>query len=186
MAWASTILTSEFFWGIIVGLILTVIGSYFLALFTTWQGRRERKNVLKSFCVDTVRNIRQIIDDMDATRGKAKMIHHEYLALLDIETQVFGRNREQLIYLPLDVRDNVRKFVTDCATRRAEIGNHLTTFYNQMNLAGQFEAQGNAMQAQNIRNAAAGPLVQANRALDELVLRARDSESVIQIVTSVK
>ena len=118
---------------------------------------------------------------------RLKNFSDRLLALLDIENQVFSRNREQLIYLPLDVRDRVRKFVTDCAIRRAEIGNFLTTFYNQMNLAGQFEAQGNAMQAQNARNAAAsGPLTQANKALDQLVLRAKDSEVVIQAVASVK
>ena len=42
MAWVKTILESEFFWGIIVGLLLSIIGSYFLALFSAQQQRRER------------------------------------------------------------------------------------------------------------------------------------------------
>src|SRR5262249_60821626 len=44
-----------------------------------------------------------------------------YLSILDIEINVFCRNREHITHLPNPVRENVRKFVTDCAVRRAEI-----------------------------------------------------------------
>jgi len=123
---------------------------------------------------------------MNATRSKAKIVHPDYLALLDVEIQVFGRNREQLIYLPQDVRDKVRNFITDCAIRRAEIGNHLTQFNNLWNLSTQSEVQGNTPQAINTRNAANTPLTEANKALDALVLRVRDSDGVIKDVVSVR
>jgi hypothetical protein len=186
MAWVRTALESEFFWGIIVGLILTVVGSYFLALFTARQQQQERKDVLRNFCMDTVINIRQIIEDMDTTRSKARLIHHDYLVLFDVEYQVFTRNREHLIYLPLDVRDKVRRFITDCAIRRAEIGNYLTTFNNQWNLAGQLEAQGHGPEAERARSAANVPLTQAHKALDALVLRAKDSDGVIKDIANAK
>jgi hypothetical protein len=187
MAWVGTILESEFFWGVLVGILLTVIGAYFLAVFTVRQQRREQKKVIKSFCIDTVTNIRQIVDDMNATRGNAQMMHyHYYLTLIDIENQVFSRNREHLISLPPDVREKVRKFVTDCAIHRAEIGNYLTTFNEQWAQADQFEVQRDAYHT-NVRKAATeGPLAQANKALDALVQRSRDSEGVIKDVASVR
>jgi hypothetical protein len=79
--WVLTVLTSEFFWGVIVGLFLSIIGSYFLARFTATTQRHERKEVLKNFCADTVTNIRQIVDDMDSVRSKSQLIHHDYLML---------------------------------------------------------------------------------------------------------
>jgi hypothetical protein len=183
MAWIGNILESEFFWGVIVGLLLTVIGSYFLTMFTTWQQRRERKEVLKNFCVDTVTNIREIIDDMVATRSKA---NQDYLTLLDLEIQVFTRNREHTVYLSKDVRDKVRKFMTDCAIRRAEIGNHLTTFYNRRAVADQYQAQGDTMHAQYAMKDANGSLAQADTAMNALVLRAKDSDSVIKDVMGIR
>jgi hypothetical protein len=70
---------------VIVGLLLSVIGSYFLALFTSQQQRQERKNILKNFCADTVINIRQIVDDMEAFRRRSQLIHYDYLSLFDVE-----------------------------------------------------------------------------------------------------
>jgi hypothetical protein len=169
--WVWTVLTSEFFWGVVVGLLLSILGSYFLALFTARRQRQDRKEVLKNFCADTVTNIRQIVDDMNSVRSKSQLIHGDYLMLLDVEVNVFGRNREQLIYLPPALRDRIRKFVTDCAIRRAEIGNHLSTFSNQWALADHLLAQGNGPQAQRVRDdATAGPLAAAHKALDALVI----------------
>jgi hypothetical protein len=187
MDWVWNVLKSEFFWGIIVGLFFTVIGSYSLAFFAARRQRQEQKKVLKSFCIDTVTNIRQIVDDMNATRSKVQMNHyHYYLALLDIENQVFSRNREHLISLPHDVREKVRKFVADCVVRRAEIGNHITTFMERCALADQFEVQRDE-QHMNVRKAATdGPLAQAHKAIDALVLRAKDSDGVIKVIASVR
>jgi hypothetical protein len=58
-------------------------------------------------------------------RQKANVIHTDYVTLLDIEFSVFNRNREHIIHLPNPARDNVRKFVNDCAIRRGEIGAYL-------------------------------------------------------------
>jgi hypothetical protein len=78
-----------------------------------WSVRcQERKQILKAFCADTVTNIRQIVGDMDNTRSKSNIIHNDYLVLLDVENNVFGRNREHLVTLPAELRDRVRKFVT--------------------------------------------------------------------------
>src|SRR5262245_14199887 len=103
------VLMTEFFGGVIVGLLLSIIGAYCLAVFTSRQQRKGQKDLIKSFCIDTVDSIRSIVDDMVDRRQKAQVIHGDYLALLDIEFNAFAKNREQIGDLPNPVRDNVRK-----------------------------------------------------------------------------
>jgi len=55
--WIVTVLTSEFFWGVIVGLVLSVIGAYCLAVFAARQQRKAQKDLIKNFCIDTVNNL---------------------------------------------------------------------------------------------------------------------------------
>jgi hypothetical protein len=51
-------------------------------------------------CINTVDNIKAIVDDMADHRQKSNVVHPDYLTLLDIEFNVFGRNREHIIHLP--------------------------------------------------------------------------------------
>jgi hypothetical protein len=76
--------------------------------------------------------------------------------------------------------------MTDCAIRRAEIGNHLTTFYNRRAVADQYQAQGDTMHAQYAMKDANGSLAQADTAMNALVLRAKDSDSVIKDVMGIR
>jgi hypothetical protein len=138
-----TVLTSEFFWGVIVGVVLTAIGTWLQTIFTVRQQRKAQKDLIKNFCIDTVNNLKAIVEDMVDYRQRTQVIHGDYLTLVDVEINVFGRNREQIIHLPNPVRENVRKFVTDCAIRRAEIGNHLGELLKIMTLADQLQAQRN-------------------------------------------
>jgi hypothetical protein len=178
--WLVTVLTSEFFWGVIVGLALAAFGAWLQAIFTGRQQRKAQKDLIKNFCIDTVTNLRAIVDDMVNHRQPTQVIHGDYLALLDIEIDVFGRNREHIIHLPNPVRENVRKFVTDCAIRRAEIGNHLSEFSRFMALADQLQSQGDAPQAQRVRNQPAEVARRnANQALDQLVARVKDSHDLV-------
>jgi hypothetical protein len=57
---------------------------------------------------------------------------------------------------------------------------------NQWALANQFLAQGNQVQAQSAQNAANNILPQAHKALDELILRSKDSDGVINDIANVK
>jgi len=108
-----SLLMSEFFWGLIVGLLLSVIGAYCLAVFTTRQQQKAQRDLIKNFCIDTVDNIKTIVDDMVDRRQQMQVIHGDYLTLLDIEFNVFAKNRKQIGHLPNPVRDNVRKFAKD-------------------------------------------------------------------------
>jgi len=56
--WIANVLTSEFFWGVIVGLVLSVIGAYCLAIFTAREQQKGQKNLIKNFCIDTVNNVK--------------------------------------------------------------------------------------------------------------------------------
>ena len=51
------ILTSEFFWGIIIGLILSVVGGWTLAHFTVKKQRDNQRELIKRLCCDTAKNI---------------------------------------------------------------------------------------------------------------------------------
>jgi hypothetical protein len=176
--WVVDVLKSEFFWGVMVGLILSVIGAYYLALFAAKQQRAQQKETVKNFCADTIKNLRQIVDDMAELRTKVKAIHHDYLMLMDVEIGVFGRNREHLITLPEPLRHQVRKFVTDCALRRAEIANHLSAFDSKWRLADELRAQGHGPESERARTDSNVPLAAANKALDDLIARVSSSATL--------
>jgi hypothetical protein len=183
----TTVLTSEFFWGVIAGLLLSVIGAYCLAVFTTRQQRKAQKDLIKNFCIDTVDNIKVIVDDMVDCRQRTQVIHTDYLALLDIEFNVFSKNREHIIRLPNPVRDNVRKFVNDCAIRRAEIGNHLFQFNNSWAYANHLHTRGQMVEAQRVRKEEAEMARHnADQALGQLVVRVKDSADLVNSLKGVR
>lgn len=180
MEWIMEVLKSEFFWGVVVGVVLTTIGAWCQVILTIRQQRKAQKDLIKNFCIDTIKNLKAVVDDMVNHRQMTQVIHHDYLMLLDIEFNVFGRNREHIIHLPNPVRENVRKFVSDCAIRRAEIGTNLAQFTNLWTLADQLQSQGQAQQAQQVRTQQANvPLASAHQALDQLAVRVKDSADLM-------
>jgi len=177
---ATTLLMSEFFWGVIVGLLLSLIGAYCLAVFITREQRKAQKDLIKNFCADTVDSIKNIVDDMVDRRQQTQVIHGDYLALLDIEFNAFAKNRELIGHLPNPVRDNVRKFVNDCAIRRAEIGSHLFQFNNSWTYANQLHTRGQMVEAQRVRKEEAEMARHnADQALARLVVRVKDSADLV-------
>jgi hypothetical protein len=173
------VLTSEFFWGVIVGVVLAGVGGFLQVVFQSRQATNERVALFRSFTIDTARNIQRIVADMDDTRRRARAIHPEFLTLLDVEIGAFGRNREHLISLPLPIRDIVRAYMNDCALIRAEIGGGLAQFGRLTTLADQLLTSGNGPHAQRTRDEAGVPLQAANIALDRLVIRSRDATQLI-------
>jgi hypothetical protein len=181
------VLTSEFFWGVVVGLFLSVIGAYCLAVFTIRQQWKAQRDLIKNFCIDTVDNIKTIVDDMVDHRQRTQVIHGDYLALLDIEFNAFAANRERIVQLPNPVRVDVRKFVNDCAIRRAEIGNHLFQFNNSWTYANQLHTRGQMVEAQRVRKEEAEMARHnADQALARLVVRAKDSADLVNILKGVR
>ena len=68
--WIVTVLKSEFFWGVIVGLVLSVFGAYWLAVFGARQQQKAQKDQIKNLCIDTVNNLRAIVDQQEAVPPK--------------------------------------------------------------------------------------------------------------------
>jgi hypothetical protein len=182
------VLTNEYVLGVITGVVLTAIGAWLQAIFTIWQQRKAQKDLIKSFCIDTVNNIKAIVDDMVNHRQRTQKIHSDHLALLDIEFNVFGRNREHIIHLPDPVRENVRKFVTDCAIRKAEIANYRSQYLQALALANQLQSGGQAPQAGRTRSSEQTRelLDSANQALDQLVTKVSGSADLVKSLKEVR
>jgi hypothetical protein len=60
-----TVLTSEYVWGVITGVVLTAIGTWLQTILTAWQQRKAQKDLIKNLCIDTVNNLKAIVDDKD-------------------------------------------------------------------------------------------------------------------------
>jgi hypothetical protein len=172
------ILQGEFFWGIVVGLALSFFGAWLLAKFTVSLQQKHQKKVVVEFCIDEVRNLQSLIQEMDATRDRTKAIFHDFLALIDAEVGVYGRNRENLLHLPQSTRDKVRRFMNECAVKRAEVASHLDQFYQLNNRANQ--AQGIGGDAAQLKAQAEAALQNAHRAADRLVTIANGAPELVR------
>jgi hypothetical protein len=121
-------------------------------------------------------------------RQLTQVIHGDYLALLDIEFNAFAKNREQIVHIPKPVRENVRKFVNDCAIRRAAIGNHLFQFNNSWAYANQLHTRGQMVEAQRVRKEEAEMATRynADQALAQLVVRVKDGVDLVNSLKGVR
>jgi hypothetical protein len=93
------ILKGEFFWGIVVGLVLSFFGGWVLAKFTVSLQQKHRKKVVRDFCTDAIKNLQSVIKEMDAARDRGRAIYADFLDLIEAEVAVWGRNREHIIHL---------------------------------------------------------------------------------------
>jgi hypothetical protein len=109
------IVKSEFFWGIVAGLLLSFFGGWILAKFTVRLTQQGMNRTVLQFVTDTIGNLNEIIEQMETVRNKGRVINHDFLALIDVELTIYGRNREHLIHLPDSVRRKVRAYMNDVA-----------------------------------------------------------------------
>ncbi len=179
MDWAWVVLKSEFFWGVMLGLILSVVSGYALAAFQTRAQTAAGTELMRNFSIDTVQNIRQIIDQLDDNRNRSEVLFTEFLVLLEIEVSIFGRNREHLVRLDERQREAVRNFVNKCALKRAEVANSLDEFIRLNQFAQQLWSEGDNSRAQKLREQSEPLLKKANKATDDLIQLASRSPEVI-------
>ena len=132
---------------------------------------------MKRFSLDTVENVVQLIGELQDHRTRASAIHRDFLKLIELEVAVFGRNRENIIHLPQEVRDKLRRFINQVDIRTAEIRYHLAEFSRLWALADQLQANGQGPQAQRTRTDANAPLGRANTSADQLVLLKQEGEA---------
>ncbi|HUF56059.1 MAG TPA: hypothetical protein VMM55_05795 [Thermohalobaculum sp.] len=176
-----SILTSEFFWGVLIGIALTTIGAYVQVKVSSREALKFQRETVRDFAADTVRNIIEISGEIEEARRRSRVIHHDLLALMDVEVNVFIRNREHMIRLEDSVRGEVRRYITRCNLRRVEVAQHLAIFDDQMKLSRQLRANGDTMQAET-REAAAvtGPLSEAHRATNDLISTAKGGAEILR------
>ena len=173
------ILTGEFFWGIIIGLVLSVIGGWTLAHSTVQKQRENQRELIKRLCQDTAKNILRISEDFDEVKNRTKLIYQDYLTLMDVEIGVWARNREHMVLLPENDAEAVRKFFTDIALSRAEVLTKLEQFSQQYNQSQQFAAAGRGPEAQRLQTLSDGSLEEARAAADRLVSKAKLAEALL-------
>lgn len=119
--------------------------------------------------------------DIAEARRRSQAIHHDLLALIDVEVGIYGRNREHSIRLDDDLRGEVRKYMTSVALRRAEVAMELAGFDRQIQLANNLRAGGNATGALRTEEAAAnGPLAKAHKAANDLIATAKSGGEIIK------
>lgn len=182
----SEILQGEFFWGIVVGLILAFIGGWIQAWFAVSMQQASVKKTIKNYCVDAIKTIQGIISEMQSTRDRTKSIYYDFLALLDVEIQIYGRNREHLIHLPEEERKLVRKFMNDVVALRAETAQGLDRFYELTRLADQAQTEGRGSDAQELRATASVPLIAAQTAADRLASISSTGNQIIAKLESIR
>lgn len=120
------VLTSEFVWGIIIGLLLAIV----VAIITDWLTSRQRRRTVAAFCQDLIGSICELIQNLEDNRVRNRAIDHEFLETITAEILVYGRNREHLVALNDEkLRRDVRDFFTRTAALLANIKWQLGRFY---------------------------------------------------------
>jgi hypothetical protein len=173
-AFLSSLVTSEFVWGTILGSVLTIVG----ALMAARIQRRRFTEIITRFCEDTIANVCEFIENMNDHRNRGAIIHPEFLGLIETELVVYGRNREHLIHIDdKDLRRDIRDFFARVSVQLTIVRQNLTLFDQAWNRAQPLPlglASGEASQHQ--RNADMF-LSQAHKACDAMVsLAAKQGE----------
>jgi hypothetical protein len=112
-----------------IGLVAAMAGAYFQALWGFRWARKDQRERARIFFGHVINNICTIVAEMEGTREKAQAIHSDYLYLIKEEIDVYTRNREHLIFLDVEGRESVRKFMIDVMSKRATIAIELENFY---------------------------------------------------------
>ena len=174
------ILSSDYFWGTIVGLLLSFIGAYALGHIQSRQLRTEWTNNFITLSADIIRNIMSATDDLADARRRSSAIHRDLLALIDAEIAIFGRNREYSIRISPDLRGELRKYINQIAIIRTRILGNLNQWEILYNQAREIIPESIDTTATSTENGAQYYLNQANIATDDLISSARDGKDLIQ------
>jgi hypothetical protein len=102
------ILSSEFFWGVIVGTVLAAFGGWLTVWLQERSQKKWRAEVVRTFSLDTVNNLLQTMRELQDLRGRTNSIQHDFLALLEVElcVQSFAAERMRCA-LAKDSRDSI-------------------------------------------------------------------------------
>lgn len=170
---------SEFFWGIVIGLLLATAGALIQAYINNRLSQKHLRDSVEIFCVDTINNIKNIISEMDKTRERTKVILDEFLTLIEVEIGIYGRNREHLIRIPEIQRAKMRNFMNDIALSHAKAKNSLNEFYRLRAEIGTLDIQNNKNAISERNNRADRMLSEAHASVDRMITLSKDSHQLI-------
>ncbi|WP_430402503.1 hypothetical protein [Hyphomonas sp.] len=164
MNWLAKTLASEFVWGIVIGILLSALSA--------WIGLRLNRTHLQKnvrrFCLDLASNVSELVDGLNDTRQKHRFIDSEFLDLIDVEIQIYGRNREHLIAIDDDkLRRDIRDYFTRVAGNVARIRIHLKHFQENY-LREHPSTYPDPARAHEMQQVANGALAAAHTACDNL------------------
>ena len=112
MGWAAEIVTSEFLWGIVLGVLLSIVAAYASAEI---QRRSQQKRVL-NFAFDLTTNISEIVEQLEDIRTRTNIIENEFLELIMVEVSIYGRCREHMVAIEdAGLRREIREYFTRIA-----------------------------------------------------------------------
>jgi|GEM_PF-6839988 len=125
MDWVINVATSEFLWGIVLGLLLAVV----VAAATIRLDQRRNQKMVARLCQDLIGNVCDLIQNLEDNRDKNRVIDHEYLETITAEIIVYGRTREHLVVMnDAKLRNDIRDFFVRVAALLAVIRNQLARF----------------------------------------------------------
>lgn len=172
MTWIAEVFRSEFLWGTVLGILLSIVTARATLYF---QSCAQEKTV-RRFADDLIYNICDYVNALEENRDRSKVIFVDILALVENEIGVWGRNREQLIHVRQDSdRRAVRDFFARTAQLVVEIKFQIQRFSDlntQAINAGEDEDGSN-------RQRAISELAIAHQRCDKLVAHVRSSTPVL-------
>ena len=131
MSWVTDIATSEFVWGIVIGLLLAVV----VAAVVNWFDTQRQRRAVTALCQDLIGSVCDLIQNLEDNRDRNKVIEHEFLETIAAEIGVYARNREHLVLVSdAELQKDIRSFFTRVAALLAQVQWRLRQSYgaNQM------------------------------------------------------
>ena len=167
--WVVDVVTSQFFWGIVFGLLLAVV----VAAVSIWLDTRRRQRLVITLCKDLISSICDLIQNLEENRERNIIIEHEYLDTIAAEIVVYGRNREHLAVVPdPNLRSQIVKFFTRVAALLAHIQWRLRQYYDVNQLV---QTVHEPQEKQDLKVIADLHLEEAHKACDRLREAGRDA-----------
>ena len=162
MQWVVDVLTSEFLWGLVLGIGLSVLTAYAQMRLA----RRSQREAVSAFCHDTISNIVAHIRTLEDNRDRNRVIDAQFLDIISAEIAVYGRVREHLVAISdPSVRRTVTEFFNKVAAYIARIQSQLAQFYE---LSRQGDAATDPAQKGAFHQRATEHLTEAHKLCDRL------------------
>jgi len=177
MEWIAEIFKSEFVWGIVLGLLLSIV----VAVVTSWINNQQRRRTVAAFCQDIIRSVSDLIQNLEDNRDRNRRIDHEFLETIAAEIVVYGRNREHLVFLKdVQIRKDVRDYFTRVAALLAQIQGRLGQFYEVSRIS---QGETNPSKKSGLEQIANDHLGEAHKTCDrlrEMLLKREDLDSRLE------